>query len=183
MMKRIGTVSGLRAFTLVELLITTAIIGVLSSTMMVALNRAQTAKDVESDVRAVSSAIRATQNYALTGKNLLGASSSEKPCMFRLRTVAGEGVLYIEQSNVDTVTGACSGTFSVGDVVTLSRNVTLVSDRTVRFPVPHAEPQDEGGELISGFIDFGVSKKGMAAYSCVYPLGRIEDRPVGKFCD
>lgn len=170
----------MRGFTLVELMISTAIIGLLSSVVLVALHRSQIAKEAEGDVRTVAAALREAQNYALTGRGIL--QTAGKPCMFRVRAEADSGTILIEQANVG-IGDVCDGGFTVGEEIPLSRNGRFAARSVVSFPVPRAEPLTEGGsELIGSFVDFAVANRGKVAHACVYPLGRIEERLVGESC-
>lgn len=171
----------MRGFTLVELLISAAIIGLLSSAVLVALHGSQIAKEAEGDARTVAATLREAQNYALTGRSILPASAG-KPCMFRVRAEAGSASILVEQANVGAG-DVCDGAFTVGEEIALSTNGTFASRSVVMFPVPRAEPMTEGGsELIDTFVDFAVANRGKVAHACAYPLGRIEERSVSESC-
>ncbi len=170
-------------FTLVEVLITTSIIGLVSAVSLVSLSGFKVRREVEGSARIVAAAIRDAQNNALTGKNIRGTtciSGSDSvpcvPCGFEFS--AGGNAYVIHQSNAAMDgSGSCSA-FGGGTSVPLASGVTI-SAQSVAFTVPRAEPKTgTGSDLDSGSIDFVLSKGGVTAHVCVYPLGRVEERPL-----
>ncbi|HWQ60096.1 MAG TPA: type II secretion system protein [Candidatus Fimivivens sp.] len=170
-----GTRSG---FTLVEMVITTAIIGIVSAISMVSLSAFRVKRDVESSARTFAAAIREAQDFALTGKNI-SATAGNVPCEFRARTSGG--VYYVEQA--DAASGGACASYPAGGSGTRFLNGVTASATEVRFRIPRAEPLNvSGSELSSGSIDFVLTKGGVTGHVCVYPLGRVDERPIGSGC-
>lgn len=176
----------LSGFTFVELIVAMAILSTLAAVTIASMSGNRTRQEVESATRLVASVVREAQNYALTGKNIT-ATPTARPCQFR---VVGAGAsISIEQLNAGDdqcplIPGtATSGAWVSGATYPLSNGVT-VSAGGVRFDVPRGEPTNSSGVELSGVtgpVDFSVSK-GDTAHVCVYPLGRIEEKPVGGSC-
>lgn len=139
-------------FTLVEVVITTSIIALVTSASLASMSSFKSRRDVEGNARTVAAAIRQAQNDAVTGKNI--DTCGTVPCVpFR------------------------------PDQVSLTGGVVLSPSSSVAFRVPQGEPVGSAGaELVSGAVDMSVSKAGVAAHVCVYPLGRVEERPIGSGC-
>ncbi|MEI7749484.1 MAG: prepilin-type N-terminal cleavage/methylation domain-containing protein [Candidatus Moraniibacteriota bacterium] len=167
----------LRGFTLVEVMVVAAMIGIISAISLVSLSDSRVQGDVIAGERTLSAAIREAQAYALTGKNINGMCGTDSciPCEFRFH--ANGGAYSITQSNIDS-SGSCGPFSTPVDIPFL--NGVVASDMTVIFLVPRAEPLDSfSNELVSGSMDFSLSKAGKVGHVCLYPLGRIEELPVG----
>ncbi len=172
--------SGVRGFTLVEVMITMAIIGVMSVVSLGTISGSRGNKDIEANARILMTTIREAQNYALTGKNIRGMCGA-KPCVPYSFKVSASGSAYVlEQSSIDAP-AVFAGTAS-----TLLNAVTVNSTNGgVVFTVPRGEPSKGtgGAELVgSDVVDFSVSKDGKTSHVCVYPLGRVEEKPIGVAC-
>ncbi|NTW45820.1 MAG: type II secretion system protein [Candidatus Moranbacteria bacterium] len=139
-------------FTLIEIMITTALIAIVTTASLASLVPFKARRAVEGGERVVAAALRQAQNDAVTGKNI--SSCSSIPC-------------------VPFQSGA----------VNLPDGVVLSASQAVAFRVPQGEPINSGGvELVSGSVDFSLTKGGVTAHVCVYPLGRVEERPIGSGC-
>jgi prepilin-type N-terminal cleavage/methylation domain-containing protein len=159
-------------FTMVEVLITAAIIAVMTAVSLTSLGALKERRAVELSARKVSAAIREAQSYALTGRNI--RSAGDVPCEFRFRV--DSGMIYVEQSNA----GAACGSDWAGETIAAENGVGVSGSSVVRFSVPRAEPHSDSGELVGGdFVDFSVSRGGTTVHVCVYPLGRVEERRDG----
>jgi len=162
-----------KGFTLIEIMVTVSIIGIVTAVSMVSMSGMKSRKEVEGAARTLAAAVREAQNYALSGKNI--RENGDIPCQFRVR-VDGSSSYSVEQANSDS----CATFF--GQSVTLQNNVN-VSGGTVYFQVPRGEPKrcvsDLGScELLgTSSLDYAVSKNGITWHVCVYPLGRVEERP------
>jgi prepilin-type N-terminal cleavage/methylation domain-containing protein len=182
--KRGGCRESRAGFTLVEVIITTSIIGIISAMSIVSMSGFRVKREVEGNARIVAAAIREAQSDAVTGRNIRGTTCTLNsntvacvPCEFQLS--ASGNTFTLSQSNASLSGGSCSP-FADGKPVQLSNGVTI-SSPGVRFGVPRAEPREaSGADLNSGSIDFVLSKGSVSVHVCVYPLGRVEERPVGS---
>ncbi len=173
-------------FTLVELIVTTAALSIMATVTIMSLSGNKTRHEVQTAARLVTSAVREAQNYALTGKNIT-ANPANRPCKFRVRSVGGGTVIFVEQLSAGMVScpspGITADSWS-GATYNLTNGVTFFATTEVRFDVPRGEPANSSGTELSGatLVDFAVSKSGLNAHACVYPLGRVEEKPVGGSC-
>ena len=67
-----------RGFTLIEIMVVMAIIGIVTAVTIVSFGSGKERKAVEGQARKVAAAIREMQNYALTGKQI----GTNVPCKF-----------------------------------------------------------------------------------------------------
>lgn len=175
-----------RGFTLVELVVAMALISIMATATVVSMSGGKTRHEVQSATHLVASALREAQNYALTGKNMT-SNPANRPCKFRTRSVASGSAIFVEQLSAGMVScpqpGATSDLWS-GATYNLTNGVVFSAATVAHFDVPRGEPTNSSGVELSGAtsIDFSVSKSGLTAHACVYPLGRIEEKPVGGSC-
>jgi prepilin-type N-terminal cleavage/methylation domain-containing protein len=168
----------LSGFTLIELMISMAILSIMTTVTIVSMGGAKTKQEVEGAARQVAAALREAQNYALTGKNI--GASGDVPCQFRLEA-DGTSTFTIQQKKFDS--GVCTADSGSPMSYSLSNGVT-VSTNNASFDVPRGEVfNDALGELNGDEkVDFSISKDGSTAHVCLYPFGRIEERSIGGSC-
>lgn len=164
----------IKGFTLVEIMIVIAIIGILSAAGITSLSSGKERKVVEGEARRLAATIREVQNYALTGKQIGG----QVPCKFGVQALtSGDSQMFFAESHR---TGAsCSVGASVpaaipSMTINLANGVTVANDLNFDFffTVPRGE-LDPNGNTTPINIQL---HKGSATYSvCVYPGGQVKD--------
>lgn len=166
-----GKCPRVRGFTLIEMMIVIAIIGLVSAISISSMSGTKAKSEVAGNARALAAAIREAQNYALTGKSIDGNT----PCRFQVSISSGS--YSVKQSD----TGSCSS-YS-GTAVGFLNGVTASANQSVSFDVPRGEVRNASEtEITSGSVDFSLTKGGETAHVCVYPLGRVEDKSVNTGC-
>lgn len=156
---------------MVEVMITTAIISILTAVLLVNMRGLQDRRAVEGAAREVTAGIREAQNYSLTGRNIGGAD--DVPCRFQFR-IGGTNMMYIEQSNA----GDC-GSFGAAEMVSIGYDVSISQSEAVQFQVPRGEPITSSfGELDASdeYVQFSISRGSLTRYVCIYSMGRVEER-------
>lgn len=153
-----------KAFTLIELLIVIAIIGIMSSVIFVSINSNKSAARLQTAQREVSSAIKLAQAYALQGKNQeypVGSGTFITPCGYGFRftdttnyeifyNMPGSGIQDCAWKNGRWQDRQWQnvGQTPRAETFTLKNGVTLSSpaignlnnnDTEIYFTVPHAE--------------------------------------------
>lgn len=161
-------------FTLVEIMLVMAIIGVMSAMVFSSLRSGKEQKAVEGEARRVASAIREVQNYALTGKQISG----QIPCRFGVGSIAiGNTSMVLRESHrtgSSCSAGASADAAIPGMTVSLSNGVRFTADVNASFffTVPRGELNPNGNATPIG-LRLG---KGSTTYSvCVYPGGQVKD--------
>lgn len=161
-------------FTLIEVLVVMAIIGIMSAVVFASLSAGKEKKIVEGEARKVASAIREVQNYALTGKQIIG----QVPCKFGVvQFTTGDNQISVSESHrtgASCSLGASAPTFIPGMTITLSNGVTFANDLNFEFyfVVPRGELDPNGNTTP---INIQLNK-GSTTYSvCVYSGGQVKD--------
>lgn len=160
-------------FTLIEVLIVSAIIGIMASVVIVSLSGARSENQVKNAAILFSTALRDLQNNALTGKNI----GADIPCDFRFGNVA-VGANSINFQYAQRSGGSCANNPAVVALrtVTLTDGVTFgVVTAGGRFTVPWGGVLDSAGSSLVNTLSYQVTKSGYTYSVCVYPGGRIEN--------
>lgn len=148
---------GLRAFSLIELLIVVSIIGIVSTIVLAGLNNGKTEKELEGAAQQVVSALRDAQNKSLTGSQFIAATT---PCSYRYTwSGGGSTIIYIYKSGSSCTQSATVSTLS------LPNGVTFSGSGTVDFSLPH-------GDTTATTIR--LAKNGSTKTVCVRDGGLIE---------
>ncbi|MFH0969473.1 MAG: type II secretion system protein [Patescibacteria group bacterium] len=143
-----------KAFSIIEVLIVIAIIGIMTAATIVSLQSGKTDKELETAAREVSAAIREAQNNALTGKN---ASSS---CQYYDFTYTASSTNY----SVGTVSGSGCPLASY----TLKNGVTFVNGGSFNFSIPF------GG--VTGISGIKITKNNVCYCVSINSSGSVEER-------
>lgn len=138
-----------RGFSFLELMITIAIAGIMTATMLVSMNEQRDRKAVEGAAREVAAVIREIQNYALTGKKL--ASSSGCAYVFNW---SGTGY---NISSCDTQS------------YTLKNGVSFNNNGSFSFSIPFANLNTSSTTSIM------LKKNSSNYYVCVYASGVVSE--------
>lgn len=143
-------------FTLIEVMIVVAIIGILSALTLGSLAAGRTARDLSRSSREVAAALREAQNYALSGRT---ANIGENNCAY---SVQGSGSTFtLSHTYGSSCTSGVLATYS------LSRGVVFGSNLTASFSVPR-------GELMPGAsANIALTKGGSTVYVCLSAAGRV----------
>lgn len=118
-------------FTLVELAVVIAIIGILVTLTSVSFGTQNTKKALEVNAREISSVFREAQNYALTGKQL---NSSNTTCAYSVTWVASTSTYSLNAIPKNGAT--CNGTPTIIVTYLLKQGVTFTGSGSVSFSLP-----------------------------------------------
>ncbi len=153
-------------FTLIEVMIVVAIIGITSATVFVSLSTSRSTRGLDRASREVLAALREAQNYALSGRS---ATISENNTYFGLQI--SSATTYSVVSSTSTI-----GSYSLKDGVAFTSGNT-----TIEFTLPRGEVRQGGGPLV-GSYRISVAKGGSSLYVCLYPTGRIVENGSNGTC-
>lgn len=156
-----------RGLTLIELMISIAIISIMAGVIIVSMSSGKTDRELDAAAREFASIVREAQNYALTGKQLVANSV---PCKYHLTWVRGRSdysLMYEYELN-----GTCvppSPTYSIS--YTLKNGVTFATPgiQAFYFSPPHGTLSFD-----AGVRSVGLSKDGQSRIICIHEDGRVE---------
>lgn len=163
-----------------ELLVVTAIIGILTSITIVSYSQSRTDRQLEVAGREVAGALRDIQNAALAGKKD-GVNPSRAICRHRLDMTSGSSAYrwnyqYKDNSNppVCALTGNMTAPMQLKDGVQFSGGLTWVS-----FGLPHAALDSSAGVNGGAIV---LRKATRNYYVCACPSGDIKESRTACSC-
>ncbi len=147
-------------FTLLELMVVVAIIGIMSAAGFASLSDGRNQKAVDLEARKVASVLRMAQNYAVSGRAL---DINKIPCKFIFTSsVAGS---YSISYTYRGPTGTC-GASEVISTYNVDGNV-VITGTTVSFARPRGDANVDA--------QVGLSRSGAASTVCVVKGGVIKE--------
>jgi prepilin-type N-terminal cleavage/methylation domain-containing protein len=191
---KLKIVTNCKAFSLIELMIVMAIIGILSVVIIAGLTSSRSSTRLKSAQREVASVIRLAQSYALQGKTQNGIT----PCGYGFRFAGGNETDYEIFYNTpasggvatcDALNGNPSGRQYIASGSLQAENYALKdsvrrsggnpSAYELYFTVPHAKAYDTSGSEITASpiaIDLRIPGAGSKSIT-FFPGGRIVESP------
>ncbi len=162
-MHRGKTVSG---FTLIEVLIVVAIIGILSAMILVTFSGQRQTRNTERAAREVMATLREAQNYTLSGR---AGVISENNTYYGVNFTASSAAYSVVSSN---------GTIAS---YSLKNGIVASATSSVRFMLPRGEVYISGSPLAGSHL-ITLANGGSRRYICVYSTGRIIDNGTTATC-
>ena len=163
-----------KAFTLLELLIVVAFIGIMSSVVIVSLSASRIQKQVEGTSREVSAAIREAQNGALTGKK---TDDTHLPCDYKFNYV--NSTTYTISYDYHTVANpSCTNTQVLATYTTKNSVIFPSSFNTIIFQAPFSSISG----LSSDPMPIVVNKGSVNYVVCVSSSGNIWEKANSTTC-
>lgn len=160
----------LSGFTLIEMMIVIAIVGIMTAIVMTSLNTGRTRKALETSAHEFAGAVREAQNYSLSGRQISG----NDVCAFSLK--------WVDDSTYSlgyTVSGSCGAVPTAILSYSLKNAVTLGSFNTISFSIPFGAISYSGSA--SGPLQVSFTKSSIVYYVCVYPDGKVLE-PMESTC-
>lgn len=148
-----------RAFTVIELLITVAVIGIIVSVLLSDSSNARTRRFLDSSAREVATVVQGAQNFSLTGVQV---ATTDRPCGYRVDWVAGSD--YSVTYRYKDASDACNQSLTLSSH-SLKNGVVFDGAGTVEFAPPHG--------AVSAVATIPLSKQGQSYRVCVSAVGRI----------
>jgi prepilin-type N-terminal cleavage/methylation domain-containing protein len=143
--------AGRRGFSLIELMVVVAIVGIMISVTLISMNATREKKAVETAAREVAAVVREAQTYALTGKGLQNQLTS---CKFTFN--------WGNIANTDYRITDCKTA-----IYTLKNGVVFLNSGTIDFNVPFS--------MLPGASTITV-QKGSSSYNiCIYTSGIVKE--------
>lgn len=176
-------------FTLLEVLVVVAIIGIMTSVAFVSVQRGKIDKEVSAAAEQVASAIREAQNYALSGKQ---PSTTETTCGFGFRRInlTRYNIFY---NHTTASLSTCADVPKIYDTAIASSNFTGItlpngvlfngttSVQRMYFSIPFGMMFNNDGSSLVSIKRFLVYKDTIYYAICVNPGGFVEVRK-GNSC-
>lgn len=148
-----------RGFSLVELLVTATLVGIMATIALVSMNAAREKKTVEVAAREIASVVREAQNYSLTGKNLKTQAAS---CNF----------VFTWTENTYSLSGCKEQGYS------LKNSVAFSNSGSFYFDVPFASITVTTNPLPSPVfpIDIILNKGNSDYHVCIFASGIVREQ-------
>lgn len=155
-------------FTLIEMVIVLAIVGILTSMLAVSFGNGRTQREVETNAREFASVLKEAQNYALTGKQV----GSGVTCQF---SMTWSGSTYSLQAIARSGSSCAGGATSIA-TYSLKQGVSFQGSGSVSFALPWATIGGGTGQIAT----FG--KAGIYHSVCLNTNGVIMDQAGSGAC-
>lgn len=168
----------LRAFSLIEVLITITLLIMLSTVMLVDFSGTRVGRELEGSAREAAAVFREAQNYALTGRTVTGSGipGTATPCYFKMSWSGGAGSYVFTYIYKNTSSSTCSPTGPSFVIATypLKSGVVFSSGGSFYFSLPHASVFDGSTDNpVSPSKAVTISKAGTFYTICTYESGLI----------
>lgn len=171
-----------QGFTLIEMVVVVAIIGITSALIITSLTSTRSSRETERAIHTLAATLREAQNYALTGRS---TSVSQENCFYAVRFMSSSQYALV---NYYRSGGNCNS-YNTISTTTMPSGTTISGLGTFptifAFSLPRAEVYSAtSGALASlGAAQLiGATKGGQTHYLCLYPGGRVEERGVVATC-
>ncbi|MCD6149636.1 prepilin-type N-terminal cleavage/methylation domain-containing protein [bacterium] len=149
-----------KAVTFIELVIVVAIVGIMTSVLLVSTSGSRTDKALEAAAREVAAMIREAQNYALTGKD---AGAGCNSYVFA----------YTDATNSYSVNNGCN----INNSYTLKNGIVFNSGVSGSFNF--SAPYGACSVVLGAPENIALSKSGKTIRVCVYSSGKVIETDIG----
>ncbi len=159
------TKKNLPAYTLIEALITVAIISIVTAVLISNYTNSRITQQLESSAREVEAAVREIQSYALTGYQ---DRPNTDPCRFEIKWTASSPVYTLNYFYKDT-NDACNPSQTLA-TYSLRNGVTFSTSGNFSFAPPWGVPSFSGNNQ-----PIVLTLSGSSHAVCVYQSGLINN--------
>ncbi len=165
----------LHGFTLIEMVIVIAIIGILSAMTLASFSGKRSERGIDRASQELAAALREAQSYAQAGRS---TNANEDNCSYGVQIASATAYHIV---NNFRVAGACTG---LGTIVSyrLKEGAGFTSGATtIGFTLPRGEVT-RGGTPVVGSYRIDLASGTLKRYVCIYPTGRIVENGANSTC-
>ncbi|HHH12444.1 MAG TPA: type II secretion system protein GspH [Candidatus Moranbacteria bacterium] len=157
-----------KGFTMVELLVVVAIIGIMTSAVLVSLADSRAKKNAETSAREVAAALRLAQNYAVSGRIF---DRSKIPCRYSF-VITSPSSYEIRYTHHPLGNPTCTTVPETVESFALPEGTVLTGASPIHFTIPNGSlsPSPTGGRYV-----LTVNTSGAAVNVCVDAGGTVRD--------
>lgn len=148
-----------KGFSMEELIVVCAIIGIMTTAVVVSMRGNKDERAVETSAREVAAAIRQAQNYALTGKGagVAGCTNYQFHC--------------VKDNDNYWISGCASANYTLKNGVRFKNTANTCESPMFTFSLPHAETSIGAGNSMKIILE---DRNGSNEYTiCIYDKGNV----------
>jgi prepilin-type N-terminal cleavage/methylation domain-containing protein len=171
-----------RGFTLIEMMIVIAIVGILSAMTLVSFSGKRSERGIDRASHTLAAALREAQSYAQTGRT---TTIVQDNCSYRLQISVTAYVVVNTFRLAGDPPGTCTGVGTVASYRLTDGVVVSSGSVTIGFNIPRGEVTRNGVLLSSStpsYARIDLATGSLARYVCIYPTGRVVENGSSSTC-
>jgi prepilin-type N-terminal cleavage/methylation domain-containing protein len=167
-----------KGFTLAELMIVVAIIGIMTSVSLLMFNKNRSQKEVETGARLLSATISQAYNNAITGKMYKVGGADKNACVYGVRGGGGTLGMISFASYIAPANTSCTQPGNPVSEITTNIQGVKADVFQISYSLPFGKTEFNGVELVGpAKIRIYSARDNSIAYAvCVFPSGRVYEK-------
>jgi prepilin-type N-terminal cleavage/methylation domain-containing protein len=167
-----------KGFTLAELMIVVAIIGIMTSVSLLMFNKNRSQKEVETGARLLSATISQAYNNAITGKMYKVGGVDKNACVYGVKGSGGLLGMISFASYIAPANTSCTQPGNPVSEITTNIQGVKADAFDINYALPFGKPYFNGAEQINSakIRVYSVRDNSIAYAICAFPSGRVYEK-------